>query len=239
MTLHPIFHSFASVNKCEKLTCITHENTQFRQTDTHLQRCLSPLFLSLSCVEAAICKYAEVVTVALDTHTHTNTTHNMSKGLCGVNIFEDIMPDHLIMTRPLGSRACLLFHTPYMLLIIQFSHNALQHYRFISQKGFKWLQRLTEESAVFQFSFTEGDNWCVSVFPSLPLFCLTNPGDYSAHTDWLWLHVHSSSHTTFLRMSYCLKHYKNFKYPADRHPWWFTTTVVPNQQCCFCEQWFS
>lgn len=96
-------------------------------------------------------------------HTHTHT-HNMSTGLYGVNMFGDIMPDHLIMTRPLGSRACLLFRTPYMLLIIQFSHNALQHYRFISQKGFRWLQRLTEESAVFQFSFTEGDNWCVFSF---------------------------------------------------------------------------
>lgn len=93
----------------------------------------------LLCKEA-ICKCADVVTDS--THTHS---HNISKGLHGVNMFGAIMPDHLIMTRPLGKRACRLFPfaIQYM-LIMQFSHNALQHYRFIFRRQFRWLQRLTE-----------------------------------------------------------------------------------------------
>ncbi len=167
--------------------------------------CCASLLPSLSCVKAAICKYADVVTVA--SHTHT---HSVSKGLCGVNMFGAIMPDHLIMTRPLGSRACLHFPSPYM-LITQFSHNALQHYRFISHTQFRWLQRLTEQSAALSVFLFEGHNWCVLSF-SVTAFILSATSSKFRRLfgtcSLLVIACRILITTAFHRGQYCLKYHR-------------------------------
>lgn len=72
-TIHPVFHSFTTVNwKYMHFTC-KHTIHTDRQTSPVVSLCCVSLFLPLSYVEAAICKYADVVTVAL--HTHICTHH--------------------------------------------------------------------------------------------------------------------------------------------------------------------
>jgi len=114
--------------------------------------CCVHLFLSLQ-----ICWCCH----SCNTHGHT---HSMSKGLCRVNMLVAIMPDHLIMTRPSGSRTCLSLTKQHM-LITQFPNNALHCYRFISPFGLKLPTKGGAAVAVFS---VWGDNWCVlRFFPSL------------------------------------------------------------------------
>lgn len=96
-----------------------YDTTQCTQTFKLLQSrlitavCLC--FCILSCIEAAICWCCHCYIIHTnplaypDTRAHTYKHKACPKGSVGVNMFGAIMPDHLIMTRPSGSWACLSF----------------------------------------------------------------------------------------------------------------------------------
>lgn len=94
------------------LTCISHISTQF------IQRYTSGCYLFAVCLCSFLPHYLQICWCC---HCCITQAHTMSKGLCGVNMLEAIMPDHLIMTRPSGSRARL----PLFLLSIHADHTVL------------------------------------------------------------------------------------------------------------------
>lgn len=126
-------------------------------------------------------------------HTCTHVqTQSMSKGLCGgkyVWSHHAWSSNHDQAFRELSMPA--FFFPALYILITQFSHNALQLYRFISESRFRWLQRQTtvDDTKCSFASFLLLKEMCLDFFPSRLYFfstlTLNNVGDNSKCTLWL------------------------------------------------------